>query len=86
MNTYKCARAFIPVPRTVRINQMHDSCMNGKLDMIKFLPPRFGAKVHDKVGNGWTILHLTAGKGHCDVARYVIKHLKLNPQDRDKVG
>ena len=60
--------------------------IDGKLDMIKFLSPRFGAKVHDKDGDGWTILHLAAANGHCDVACYVIEDLKLNPQDRSKVG
>ena len=54
--------------------------------MIKFLFPRFGAKVHDKDAYDWTMLHWAADKGHCDVARYVIEDLKLNPQDRDKVG
>ena len=58
----------------------------GKLDMIKFLSPRFGAKVHDKDENDRSLLHLAAQQGHCDVARYVIEDLKLNPQDRDKVG
>ena len=54
--------------------------------MIKFLSPKFGAKVHDKDGDGRTMLHRAAKKGHCDVARYVIEDLKLNPQDRAKVG
>ena len=54
--------------------------------MIKFLSPRFGAKVHDKDGNDWTMLHWAALKGHGDVARYVIEDLKLSPQDRTKVG
>ena len=60
--------------------------MGGKLDIIKFLSPRFGARVHDKDGDDWTILHWAADQGHCDVARYVIEDLKLNPQDRTKVG
>ena len=54
--------------------------------MIKYLSPRFGAKVHDKERNGRTMLHWAANKGDCDVARYVIEDLKLNPQDRTKVG
>ena len=54
--------------------------------MIKFLSPRFGAKVYDKDVDDWTMLHWAADKGHCDVARYVIEDLKLNPQDRTKVG
>ena len=54
--------------------------------MIKFLSPRFGAKVHDKDWDNWTMLHSAARNGHCDVARYVIEDLKLNPQDRTKVG
>ena len=54
--------------------------------MIKFLSPGFEAKVHDKDGDGFTMLHLAAKKGHCDVARYVIEELKLNPQERDEVS
>ena len=54
--------------------------------MVKFLSPRFGAKVHDKDGDDRTVLHWAANKCHCDVARYVIEDLKLSPQDRDKVG
>ena len=54
--------------------------------MIKFLSPRFGAKVHDQDGDDWTMLHLAALSNHCDVARYIIEDLKLNPQDRTKVG
>ena len=54
--------------------------------MIRFLSPRFGTKVHDKDGDDATMLHWAADKGHCDVARYVIEDLKLNPQDRTKVG
>ena len=54
--------------------------------MIKLLSQQLGAKVHDKDEDDWTMLHWTAKKGHCDVARYVIEDLKLNPQDRTKVG
>ena len=54
--------------------------------MIKFLAPRFGAKVHDKDENGRTMLHWAAVRGHRDVARYVIEDFKLDPQDRSKVG
>ena len=54
--------------------------------MIKFLAPRFGAKVHDKDENGHTMLHLAAARDYRDVARYVIEDFKLDPQDRSKVG
>ena len=54
--------------------------------MMKFLSPLFGAKVLDKSEDDWTMLHVAAVMGHCDVARYVIEDLKINPQDRDKVG
>ncbi len=68
------------------MNALHKAAAGGNLDIIKFLSPRFGARVHDKDGDDRTILHWAANKGHCDVARYVIEYLKLNPQDRDKVG
>ena len=61
------------------------AAVGGKLIMIKFLSPRFGARVHDKDEDDGTILHRAAMKGHCGVARYVIEDLKLNPQDRTKV-
>ena len=56
------------------------------MDIIKFLSPQFGAKVHDKDEDDWTMLHWAALNSHCDVTRYVIEDLKLSPQDRDKVG
>ena len=68
------------------MNALHGAAENGQLEMIKFLAPRFGTKVHDKDGNGRTMLHWAAVNGHHDVARYVIEDFKLDPQDRDKVG
>ena len=68
------------------MNALHCAAQGGELEMIRFLAPRFGAKVHDKDESGRTMLHLAAVDGHCDVARYVIEDFKLDPQDRDKVG
>ena len=68
------------------MNALHKAAQYGKLEMIKFLAPIFGAKVHDKDGNGHTMLHWAARRGHRDVARYVIEDFKLDPQDRDRVG
>ena len=68
------------------MNALHKAAQAGELEMIKFLAPRFGAKVHDKDNEDWTMLHWAALNGHHDVARYVIEELKLDPQDRDKVG
>ena len=53
--------------------------------MIKFLSPKFGTRVHEKDSYGLTMLHWAAQKGHCEVARYLIEELKMDPQDRDKV-
>ena len=68
------------------MNALHKAAQGGQLKMIKFLAPRFGAKVHDKDGTGRTMLHWAAVKGHHDVARYVIEDFKLDPLERDKVG
>ena len=68
------------------MNALHCAAEGGQLEMIKFLAPRFGAKVHDKDENGHTMLHLAAARDYRDVARYVIEDFKLDPQDRDKVG
>ena len=65
---------------------MHLAAQGGTLDVIKFLLPLFGARVHEKGLNSYTMLHWAAQKGHCQVARYLITELKLDPQDRDKVG
>ena len=64
---------------------MHAAAGGGQLDVIKFLSPRFGARVSDKDENCQTVLHYAAQKNRCDVARYLIQELKLNPQDKDKV-
>ena len=64
---------------------MHCAAEGGSLDVIKYLLPLFGAKVHEKTNSSYTVLHWAAQKGHCQVARYLITELKLDPQDRDKV-
>ena len=64
---------------------MHKAAEGGHLEMIKFLSPMFGARVHEKDSNGRTMLHWAAQKGHSGVTRYLIEKLKMDPQDRDKV-
>ena len=64
---------------------MHKAAVGGSLDVIKYLAPLFGARVHEKTNTSYTMLHWAAQNGHCQVARYLIESLKMNPQDRDKV-
>ena len=64
---------------------MHMAAEGGSLDVITFLAPLFGARVHEKTNASYTMLHVAAQEGHCQVARYLITELKLDPQDRDKV-
>ena len=64
---------------------MHKAADGGSLDVIKFLAPLFGARVHEKDMYSYTVLDWAAQKGHCQVARYLITEIKLDPQDRDKV-
>ena len=64
---------------------MHMTAVGGHLEMIKFLSPMFGTRVHEKDSYGYTVLHLAAQRGHCEVARYLIDELKMDPQERDKV-
>ena len=64
---------------------MHKAAQGGSLDVIKFLAPLFGARVHEKDTDSSTMLHWAAWGGHCQMARYLITELKLDLQDRDKV-
>ena len=64
---------------------MHKAAQGGNLEMIKFLFSMFGSRVHEKDNDGLTVLHLAAHEGHCEVARYLIEELKMDPQERDKV-
>ena len=64
---------------------MHLAAANGHIEVIKFLLPMFGKRVHAKTDSSYTMLHWAAQCGHCQVARYLITELKLDPQDRDKV-
>ena len=64
---------------------MHKAAEGGSLDVIKYLFPLFGARVHEKDMDSFTMLHWAARNGHCQVARYLIAELKLDPQDKDKV-
>ena len=64
---------------------MHMAAVGGQLEVIKFLSPMFGARVHEKDSGGYSMLHWAAQEGHCEVARYLIEELKMDPQDRDEV-
>ena len=64
---------------------MHLAAEGGSIEVIKYLLPLFGARVHEKTNDSYTMLHWAAQGGHCQVARYLITELKLDPQDRDKV-
>ena len=64
---------------------MHKAAAGGQLDMIKFLSAMFGTRVHEKVNDGYIVLHCAAQGGHCEMARYLIEELKMDPQERDKV-
>ena len=64
---------------------MHKAAQGGSLDVIKFLLPLFGAWVHEKGLNSYTMLHWAAQMGHCQVTRYLIEEVQMNPHDRDKV-
>ena len=64
---------------------MHKAAAGGSLDVIKYLAPLFGARVHEKTNTSYTMLHWAAQYGQCQVARYLIETLNLDPQNRDKV-
>ena len=64
---------------------MHMAAKGGRLDVIKYLLPTFGARVLEKTNNSYTMLHWAAQNGHCQVARYLIELLNMDLQDRDKV-
>ena len=64
---------------------MHAAAEGGHIELIKFLLPLFGERVHEKTNDSSTMLHLAAHGGHCQVARYLIEEVHMNPQDRDKV-
>ena len=64
---------------------MHLAAKGGHIEVIKFLLPLFGERVHEKTNDSSTMLHLAALKGHCQVARYLLEEVQMDPQDRDKV-
>ena len=67
------------------MNAMHKAAEGGHIEIIKYLLPLFGARVHEKTNDSYTMLHLVALYGHCQVARYLIEEVRMDPQDRDKV-
>ena len=64
---------------------MHKAAAGGHLKMIKFLAPMFRTILQERDEDLYSPLHYAAQYGHCEVARYLIKELKMDPQDRDKV-
>ena len=64
---------------------MHFAAAGGHIEVIRFLLPKFGARVHEKDKNSYTMLHWAAQMDHCQVARHIIEELQMDPQDKDKV-
>ena len=64
---------------------MHLAAAGGQLEMIKFLSQTFAMRIHERDSNDYTTLHWAARMGHCEVARYLIEKVKMDPQDRTKV-
>ena len=64
---------------------MHMAAQGGQLEMIKFLSQTFATKVYERDSTECTMLHWAAKRGRCEVARYLIEEIKMDPQDRDKV-
>ena len=64
---------------------MHLAAAGGHIEVIKFLLPVFGQRLHEKTNASYTMLHSAAQFGHCQVARYLIDEVHMDPQDRDKV-
>ena len=64
---------------------MHLAAQGGHIEVIRFLLPLFGERVHEKANASYTMLHWAAQYSHCQVARYLIEEVHMDPQDRDKV-
>ena len=64
---------------------MHKAAEGGQLEMLKFFSQTSATRVHERTNSGYTMLHWAVQKGHCEVARYLIEEVKMDPQDRDKV-
>ena len=64
---------------------MHLAAEGGHIEVIKFLLPLFGERVHEKTNASCTMLHFAARVGHCQVVRYLIEEVHLDPQDRSQV-
>jgi len=58
---------------------MHTAAEGGHLDVIMFLSPMFGARVHKKTRDAYTMLHRAAYEGHYQVAHYLMENLKMDP-------
>ena len=67
------------------MNAMHCAAHGGHIEVIKYLLPLFGERVHEKTNDSFTMLHFAAQRGHCQLARYLIQELQMDPQDRDEV-
>ena len=64
---------------------MHLATQGGHLEVLKFLVPKFGDRLHEKDDCSYTVLHWAAQEGNCEVACYLIEELKMDLQNRDKV-
>ena len=68
------------------MNAMHRAAEGGHIEIIKYLLPLFGAEALGKDDNACSMLHWATHMGHCQVARYLIEEVQMDPQDRNKVS
>ena len=64
---------------------MHAAAQGGHLEVAKCLSPLFGARIREEDSYGYTCLHHAAMSGHCQVARYLIEELRIDPIDKNTV-
>ena len=64
---------------------MHCAAKGGHIEVIRFLLPLFGQRVHERTNDSSTMLHWAAHEGHRQLVCYLIDEVHMDPQDRDKV-
>ena len=64
---------------------MHMAAQGGQLEVIKFFVRKFEDRVYEGDKDLSSMLHWAAHAGHCEVARYLIVELKMDPLEQDKV-
>ena len=81
-----CVTIFLLFYPQGGLNALNLAALNGHLDVVKYLIPKFADRRFESDNYGNTCLHCAAQDGHLAVVKYLIEECGFDPGTGNKVG